>query len=78
MSRIAFLVGGIVLGVSLSIVCGYAAYFFIVDVFGDTDVPLALRAAIPASVLGVLVLLGAALVDRLRNRKHEDLEGADY
>ncbi|HAL48501.1 MAG: hypothetical protein FI707_00235 [SAR202 cluster bacterium] len=78
MSKGAFWVGGIILAISLLVISGYATYFFAKDVLGDSEVPLALRVAIPASVVGALALLGAAFGDRLRDRKHEDLEGADY
>jgi hypothetical protein len=78
MSRATFWIGGVILAVSVSIMVGYGAYFFAEDVLGDSDVPLALRAAIPASIVGVLALLAAALAERLRNRKHEDLEGVEH
>ncbi|HJO82321.1 MAG: hypothetical protein QGG34_06835 [SAR202 cluster bacterium] len=78
MSKIATWAGGVILIVSLLVISGYATYFFAKDVLGDSDVPLALRVAIPASAVGALALLGVALGDRLRARKHEHLEGADY
>ena len=58
-----------------------AAYWFVsvLDVlFEADDVPLLIRIAVPAVVGGTVVLLLVAVLQRLRDRKDEDLEGVDY
>jgi TRAP-type C4-dicarboxylate transport system permease small subunit len=58
-----------------------AAYWFVsvLDVlFEADDVPLLIRIAVPAVVGGSVVLLLVAVLQRLRDRKDEDLEGVDY
>ena len=58
-----------------------AAYWF-VAVFGELldaeEVPILIRIAVPAVVGGSVVLLLVAVLQRLRERKGEDLEGVDY
>ena len=57
------------------------AYWF-VAVFGELfeaeEVPLLIWVAVPAVVGGSVVLLLVAVLQRLRDRKDEDLEGVDY
>ena len=58
-----------------------AAYWF-VAVFGELldaeEVPILIRIAVPAVVGGSVVLLLVAVLQRLRERRGEDLEGVDY
>ncbi len=58
-----------------------AAYWF-VAVFGELldaeEVPILIRIAVPAVVGGSVVLLLVAVLQRLRDRRDEDLEGVDY
>ena len=58
-----------------------AAYWFVsvLDVLFDAEeVPILIRIAVPAIVGGSVVLLLVAVLQRLRDRKDEDLEGVDY
>ena len=58
-----------------------AAYWFVsvLDVLFDAEeVPILIRIAVPAVVAGGAVLLLVAVLQRLRERKDEDLEGVDY
>ena len=69
---------------AIAVACGVAvlaAYWFVsvLDVlFEADDVPLLIRIAVPAVVGGSVVLLLVAVLQRLRDRKDEDLEGVDY
>jgi hypothetical protein len=58
-----------------------AAYWFVsvLDVLFDAEeVPLLIQIAVPAVFGGSVVLLLVAVLQRLRDRKDEDLEGVDY
>ena len=58
-----------------------AAYWFVsvLDVLFDAEeIPILIRIAVPAIVGGSVVLLLVAVLQRLRDRKDEDLEGVDY
>ena len=58
-----------------------AAYWFVsvLEVLFDTDeVPLLIQIAVPAVFGGSVVLLLVAVLQRLRERNDEDLEGVDY
>lgn len=58
-----------------------AAYWLVVVVgalFDAEEVPVLIRIAVPAIIGGCVVLLLVAVLQRLRERKDEDLEGVDY
>ena len=57
-----------------------AAYWFVsvLDVLFDADdVPILIKIAVPAIVAGTVVLVLVAVLQRIRDRKDEDLEGGD-
>ena len=58
-----------------------AAYWVVsvLDVLFEVEgVPFLIRVAVPAIAGGFAVLLLVAVLQRLRERKDEDLEGVDY
>ena len=58
-----------------------AAYWFVAVVgalFDAEEIPILIRIAVPAIIGGCAVLLLVAVLQRLRERKEEDLEGVDY
>lgn len=58
-----------------------AAYWFVSvfdALFDAEEVPVLIRIAVPAVLAGSAVLLLVAVLQRLRDRKDEDLEGVDY
>ena len=58
-----------------------AAYWFVSvlgALFDAEDVPILIRIAVPAVFGASAVLLLVAVLQRLRERKDEDLEGVDY
>ena len=76
--RTALWVGGIVTTVGALALVGYGVYDFSRDFFGSHDVALVVKVAVPAVALGLLILLGVVLMDRLRDRKRERFEEVDY
>ena len=77
-SKIALWVGGTIVVAGTLVLAGYGVYAFSREFFGSPDVPLAVQVAVPAMLVGVIILLGAALMDRLRHRKQEHFKEADY
>ena len=58
-----------------------SAYWFVavLDVLFDADdVPILIKIAVPAMVAGTVVLVLVAVLQRIRDRKDEDLEGVEY
>ena len=58
-----------------------AAYWFVSvlgALFDAEEVPILIQIAVPAVFGGSVVLLLVAVLQRLRERKDEDLEGVDY
>ncbi|MDP6713606.1 MAG: hypothetical protein QF368_03105 [SAR202 cluster bacterium] len=78
MSNVALWIGGILLVVGLLVLTGYGVYFFSTDFMTDEEVPLGVRVAVPVAAVGALALLLGVFGQRMRDRKHESLEGADY
>lgn len=48
-----------------------------VEFFKESTVPLILKIAIAAFVLGFLLLLGIAIKDRIKKSKEEDFKGVE-
>ena len=57
---------------------GYGVYEFGREFFGDSDVPVAMQIALPATVIGLVVLLVTVVKDRMKNRKDENLKEVKY
>lgn len=66
--------GMALLTVSALALVGYLSYVFWTGVILAPDVPLAIKVAIPAGAAGLFVLLVSVTKDRLRMRKHENLD----
>ncbi|MDA1188966.1 MAG: hypothetical protein O2854_04730 [Chloroflexi bacterium] len=60
--------------VSALALVGYLSYVFWIGVILAPDVPLIIKVAIPAGAAGLFVLLVSVTKDRLRMRKHENLD----
>ena len=70
---------GVVLIVAgLGALVGYGLYEAFAALAGAEDVPLLIRIALPAAAVGLVFVVVAVLVDRLRRRKDETFEEADY
>lgn len=77
-ARTPLWVGGGLLIVGMLVLVGYAVYYLSRDFFGSPDVPVAVQIAVPAIVVGAIILLAAAIADRVRRRKRERFEEVDY
>ncbi len=63
----------ILVGLGILALIGWAAQaFFIAD-----DIPLLVRIAVGAIGVGVLILIGVAIKDRLTRAKDEDFKGVE-
>ena len=70
---------GLVLIVAgLGALVGYGLYQTFTALAGAEDVPLLIRIALPAAAVGLVFVVVAVLVDRLRRRKAETFEEVDY
>ncbi len=77
-STVVLWAGGVLVVAGALVLLGFGLGSFAGDLFGSTDVPLAIQIAVPAVVLGALILLGWVLIERLRSRDREHLGEVDY
>ena len=63
----------ILIGISFIGLMGWGAYAF----FADSEVPLMVKIALGAIGVGVLILLGIALKDRLTKSKPDEFKEVD-
>ncbi len=77
-SKVAVWIGGILVLAGALVLLGYGVYYFSQEFFGAEDVPLAIQVALPAIVVGVVVLVVAVLLERLRGGKGEEFKGVKY
>ena len=57
---------------------GYCVYYLSKVFFESRSVPLPIQIAIPAIVVGFLLVLGAVLLERLRSGKREQFKEVQY
>ncbi len=70
---------GVVLIVAgVAALVGYGMYGALTAIVGDEEVPLLIRVALPAAAVGLVLVVAALVVDRLRRRKAETFEEVDY
>jgi len=67
-------VGWILFTVGTALLVGYGSYLALMELFKDEDVSLAIKAGVLASLLGLAVLLGSVIRERLFLRKRERYE----
>ena len=77
-SKIALWVGATIVVAGTLVLASCGVYAFSREFFGSPDIPLAVQIAAPAVLVGVIILLGTALMDRLRHRKQEHFKEAEY
>jgi hypothetical protein len=66
-------IGFILIGLGVLALIGWAVQGF----FTSSEIPLLIRIAVGAVGVGVLILLGVAVKDRLNKAKDEDFKGVD-
>ena len=57
---------------------GYSLFYVSRAFFGSPHVPIAVKAAVSVVPVGVAVMLGALLVERLRRQRHEQFKEVEY
>ena len=68
--------GAVLIIVSGLVLAGYGGYFFAQEFFDSPDVPVAI--AVPAMVVGIVILAAIAIADRWRSRKKETFTEVEY
>jgi hypothetical protein len=63
----------ILMGLGILSLLGWAATAF----FSESEIPLVVRIAVGAIGVGILLLIGIAVKDRLKKAKTEDFKGVD-
>ena len=76
--RVVIRLGAVLIVGGMLAVVGYTLYEFGRELFKASVVPAPVLVGITAIVLGILVLLGAVAVERLRRRKRENFEEVEY
>ena len=59
--------------VGILLIAGLALYYFVTSFFNG-DAPIALKVAVPAVVIGLLVLLASVIIDRYRATNTENFK----
>ena len=70
--------GAVLIIVSGLVLAGYGGYFFAQEFFDSPDVPVAIKIAVPAMVVGIVILAAIAIADRWRSRKKETFTEVEY
>ena len=68
---IIFFLGG------LALLVAFSGYEMTKDFFQDADVPLAIRIALPAIIVGFILLLASLALERYRAKKKERFKEVD-
>ena len=63
----------ILIGLGILVVIGWSVQGF----FASSEIPIAIRVAIGAVAVGVLILIGIVIKDRLAKAKTEDFKGVE-
>ena len=73
-SNLLLWIGGILFGAGALVMIGHGVYTVGQEFFGNSDVPIAFQIALPATVIGLVVLLIAVAKDRMKHSKDEELK----
>ena len=76
--RVATWAAGVAIAVGLAILVGYWMVLVLSALFGTDEAPVLVKVAVPAAMAGAAVLLLTAVLQRIRDRKEEDLEGVEH
>ena len=76
--RAATWAAGLAFAIGVAILGGYWVVMVVSDVYSARDVPLLLKMALASVAAGAAVLMLVAILQRLRDRREEDLEGIEY
>ena len=76
--RVATWAAGGAIAVGLAILVGYWMVLVLSALFGTDEAPVLVKVAVPSLMAGAAVLLLTAVLQRVRDRKEEDLEGVEH
>ena len=76
--KVATWAAAIVVAAGVAVLAAYWFVSVLEVLFGADDVPILIKVAVPAIVAGTVVLVLVAVLQRIRDRKDEDLEGVEY
>jgi len=76
--KVALWLGVILTVTSTLVLIGYGLYYFARDFLGSSDIPIAVRVAVPVAAAGILVLLGVVIADRMRRKRYEQFGEVEY
>ncbi len=76
--KAAQMVGGVLIVGGLLVLLGYGLNEGIREFFDSPDTPVAVKVALPAVVLGFVVLIVVVVVERFQSRERDSFKEADY
>ena len=76
--KTAQLVAMVLIGGGIAILASYWVVAVVGALFGADDVPVLIRIAVTAVVAGAAVLLAIVIVQRIRERREENLKEIEY
>ena len=76
--RVATWAAGVAIAVGLAILVGYWMVLVLSALFGTDEAPVLVKVAVPGVMAGAAVLLLTAVLQRVRDRKEEDLQGVEH
>ena len=76
--KVATWAAAIVVAAGVAVLSAYWFVSVLEVLFDADDVLILIKIAVPAIVAGTVVLVLVAVLQRIRDRKDEDLEGVEY
>ena len=76
--RVATWAAGVAIAVGLAILVGYWMVLVLSALFGTDEAPVLVKVAVPSLMAGAAVLLLTAVLQRVRDRKEENLGGVEH
>ena len=77
-SRLAIGIGMWLVVAGMAALVGYGVYEVLLGIFSEPDVPVVVQVAVPVCVAGAVIVLGAALIQRMKRRNEDGLEEVEY
>lgn len=76
--KVALWLGVVLTVASTLVLISYGLYYFAQAFFTARDIPIAIRVAVPVAAVGVFVLLGVVIADRMRRKRFEQFGEVEY
>ena len=67
-------ISGALVVAAAAVLVGYGAYEGLGELFDSDDVPFVIKVAVPALVIGLLVLLALVIGQRVQGHRHEQFK----